>query len=243
MAANEHIQILAFHYHGSLLFHLLLGKVNQKVGHAENRVILLFADNHIHHAAILLCYYAMESQRQGDPLIFLDAPIIMGIKISHAAILIKRLLLQIKAAGINMRPQDCHALFHGHSADIEHGNSLLHADSIYLVPRLQAFTPLNNLLQITIALFPCLTDNLLSAFTLRLAAAEKILVVFIQAGKSLLLSLAVAVPDSLFLIFFLIIVLHGLYLFLCHQNYLNCFLTIISSCPGSAKNHPGTPPD
>ena len=167
----------------------------------------------------------------------------MSIKISHAAILIQWLLLQIQAAGIDVCSQDSHALFHGHGADIEHGHGLFHADSIHLVPRLQAFTAINNLLQIAIALCPCLTDNLLSALTLCLAAAEKILIVFIQAGKSFLLSFCIAVPDSLFLLFLLFLIFHGLCLFLCHKNYLDCFLTIISSCPECAKNHPGTPPD
>ncbi len=87
--------------------------MNQDIADTKYRVIFLFSDRNRNHASILFHNHAMQSKRKCHPLVFLDATVIMCIQKCHLRILIKGILLQIQAGGIDMGTQDIHALLHG----------------------------------------------------------------------------------------------------------------------------------
>ena len=111
----------------------------------------------------------MKGKWNRNPLIFLYATVIMGIQIRKAPILIKGILLYIKPRRINMRPKDIHSLFHGLSADPEHGYRLIHPDSIYLIAAFQGFTLFDHILQFTVPFLFNYINNIIYAFSFRLA--------------------------------------------------------------------------
>ena len=82
---------------GCLFLHLLSGKVDQKIAHAEYRITRLVSDTHFDHGAVLFRNDAVQSQRQCHPLVLLDTAVIMGLEIREAALLKEGMLLEIEA--------------------------------------------------------------------------------------------------------------------------------------------------
>ena len=80
--AHQDIQILPLDHLGGGALHLFGAQMGQQVGDAEYRVAFLLAYADLHPGAILPDDNAVQSQRHGGPLVFLDPAVIMGVQIS-----------------------------------------------------------------------------------------------------------------------------------------------------------------
>ena len=61
----------------------------------------------------------MDGQRQRDPLVLLDAAVIVRVQIGHVFIFVERILLDVQAGRINVCAEDVHALFQRLTAELE----------------------------------------------------------------------------------------------------------------------------
>ena len=146
----------------------------------------------------------MYSQRECHPLILFDSAIVVCVKISKAALLVKWVLLDVHTRGINVGSQYIHTLFEFFLSYIEHRYSLVHPDRIHFVASLKLLFVLDYLLEIFVTVFLSLTDYLLDTFSLSLAIVKKFPVVFAETLKFLYLFFLVLTPC----------------IFLCHISYL-----------------------
>ena len=76
--------------------------MDEKVGDAENRVSWVLANAYIYDATVFKCKNAMNCQRNGDPLVLLDAAVVVGVKGSKFVALLKRILLDVQARGVDV---------------------------------------------------------------------------------------------------------------------------------------------
>ena len=84
--------------------------MRQQVGHAEHRVGLIIADVHLYHLAVGGRHHAVQRQGQRRPLVVLDAAVVVGVQKREVVGLVQRVLLDVEARRVDMRPQDVHAL-------------------------------------------------------------------------------------------------------------------------------------
>ena len=150
-----------------------MAQVNQKIADAEHGIVLVLAHGDGHDGAVLLHDNAMQRQRNGDPLIVLDAAVIMRVQIRQTAVLIQRILLYVHARRIDVRAQNVDALFHGRLADDEEHDALAHPVGIHLVAGLQRFSMGDFVFQIRVALRLGQLHDLGHAFALGLAVVKK----------------------------------------------------------------------
>ena len=108
--AHEDVQVLALHHLVGLLRHLLAGQVDQQVGDAEHRIVRVVAHLDVHHGAVFLRDHAVQRQRQRDPLVVLDAAVIMRIEQREPVRLVQRVLLEVEARAVDVRAQDVEPL-------------------------------------------------------------------------------------------------------------------------------------
>ena len=87
-ASDDDVKVLAFYHNSRFLLHLLTGQMNQKIRNSKNRIFCLLANGKFNDSSVFLYHYTMECQRNGCPLIFLDATIVMGIQKCHLSILV-----------------------------------------------------------------------------------------------------------------------------------------------------------
>ena len=92
-AADDQIEVFSLNDLGCLFLHLLSGKVDQKIAHAEYRITRLVSDTHFDHGAVLFRNDAVQSQRQCHPLVLLDTAVIVGIQHREIRVFIQRVLL------------------------------------------------------------------------------------------------------------------------------------------------------
>ena len=87
-AADQDIQALAGDALGHGLFHLIRRQMGQQVGDDELGLARFPADDHVHHLAALEGHNAVQLQRDGDPLVFLDAAVVVGLEVAQLVRLI-----------------------------------------------------------------------------------------------------------------------------------------------------------
>ena len=115
--ADQDVERLAFNHFVGLLAHLLVRQVDEQVGNAEDGVVGILADLHVHHAAVLLGDHAVQRQRDGDPLVVFDAAVVMGVHEGKLAGFVQRVLLDVQARAVDVCAQDVHAV--GQRADAQ----------------------------------------------------------------------------------------------------------------------------
>ena len=98
--------------------------MNEQVRHAEHGVFRVFADLHVHNAAVLLRHHAVQRQRDGDPLIVLDAAVIVRVQEGEIVGLVQRVLLHVQARAVDVRAQDVHALGERAGAQLHQNDGL-----------------------------------------------------------------------------------------------------------------------
>ena len=76
---NKYIQCFPFHNLVCCLAHLSSSQMNQQVGDTYNRIVVIITDIDINDCTVLFHNNTSQCHRTGNPLIFLDTAIIMGI--------------------------------------------------------------------------------------------------------------------------------------------------------------------
>ena len=105
-AADDDVERLARDalFHG--LAHLILAEVRQQIGDDELRLIRLAADGNVDRAAVLKRDGTVQLQRDRDPLVLLDAAVIVRLEIRQLRILIHRRLLEVEARRVDVCARD-----------------------------------------------------------------------------------------------------------------------------------------
>ena len=80
--------------------------MRQQIGDDKLRLVRLAADGDIDRAAVLERDGAVQLQRDRDPLILLDAAVIVRLEIRQLRVLIHRRLLEIETRGVDVRARD-----------------------------------------------------------------------------------------------------------------------------------------
>ena len=105
-ATCEHVEIFALDNLGGLLLHLVVGEVNEQVSDAEHGVACVFAHVHALNAAVFFRDNAMNGERQCDPLVLLDAAVVMRVEQREIARFVERVLLDIQTRAVDVRAQN-----------------------------------------------------------------------------------------------------------------------------------------
>ena len=105
--------------------------MRQQIRDAEYGVPLRFADADGQHRAIDAHHHAVQRQRKRDPLVFLDAAVVLGVQVSQAVLLVEGVLLQVDAGRVDVRPEDLHALPEWALSHHEQHDGLVHPAAIH----------------------------------------------------------------------------------------------------------------
>ena len=105
----------------------------EKIRYKENRIVLILSYVEFDGRAVFFDDHTVKRKRDGDPLIFLDAAVIMRIKICYGAVLVQRIGLDIKPRGIYMGTEDVHAFRKRSFPDVEQSDGFVHVHRINLI--------------------------------------------------------------------------------------------------------------
>ena len=175
--------------------------MDQQVRHAKDRIIIILTDDNIHDCTVFFHDNAMQCKRQRNPLIFLDAAIVMRIKVSQPAVLIERILLHIEAAGVDMRAKNRKTRLQRLCTDMKEHHSLFHADCIDLIASRQFFARFDDLRKIRIACSLSLFYSFQRAFPLSLAGCQKRTVMITKLLQLFFFRLGIRIPYRFFFLF------------------------------------------
>jgi len=95
-------------FHGLLA--LLAGQMRQQIEHREDGIALVFADADRDDPPVHIDDGAVQGQGPGQPLVFLEAAVIVGLHKRDLTFLVQRVLLQIQMRGVGMGRDQAQAL-------------------------------------------------------------------------------------------------------------------------------------
>ena len=168
--------------------------MRQQIGHTEDRVGWIVAQRNIDHGAILLGHHAFERERQRDPLIVLDAAVIVRIEQHKIGSFVKRILLQVETRGIDMRTQDVHARFDIVRSDLHEHDRLAVIVDPNLIAWFQRTFFSDRLCEGNIARFACELDSALGGESFGLALRKEALIAFAKFGKFSFILIGIGFP-------------------------------------------------
>ena len=117
--ADDHVQFLSLDHLGSLLLKLFLGKMDQQIGDEKHRIVRILAHIDDHGLPVLLHDYTVDRERHRHILIFLDPSVIVCIEVAEAAVLVHRILFDIKSRGIDVGAENIQSLLHRPLSDLK----------------------------------------------------------------------------------------------------------------------------
>ena len=161
----------------------------------EYRIIFFFSDTYFFCRAVLFHDHTVNGKGLSHPLIFLDAAVVMRVKVCKSFVLVERVLLHVDTRGIDVRAEDIHSRRERLLADAEKRKHLVHVHRIYLVPCLQLVSCCQYFFDTAVACRLRHADAQLHTFTLGLAGIEAGFVPFINLVQFSELVAAVCVPD------------------------------------------------
>ena len=176
-AACEHIEVFALDDLGCLLLHLVVGKMDEQVGDAEHGVARVFAHVHALNAAVFFRDNAVNGERKRDPLVLLDAAVVMRVEQRQIARLIERVLLDVQTRAVDVRAQNVQTVLHGAAADVRQDDGLAVQFGVYLVACGELLARGARLVERNVARLARLRDGGRHAFALGLVGADEIDVV------------------------------------------------------------------
>ena len=112
-AADEDVERFARDRFTKITFILFFGKVWKQVGDAENRVGFTFADFDVDLGSVLFYDHAVQCERNGRPLIFFYAAVVVRLHQAQFRILINRSGFQVEPRAVNMRGGNIDAISQG----------------------------------------------------------------------------------------------------------------------------------
>ena len=105
-SADDHIEVFCGNKIRSLLNHLLIAEMREKVRNVKYRIGFLLAYNDLVSLAVIGENNSVNCKRDRGPLIFLDAAVVMCLEVNGIVILIYRIRLKVKSGRINMGTKD-----------------------------------------------------------------------------------------------------------------------------------------
>ena len=169
LAAQQQIQLFAHDSLSQRLLALLLTQMGQQVRDDQLGIAFIAADVHCDSGAIRQRHHAVKLHRDGHPLIFADAAVVVGLEIGQLIVLIQRVGLQIQPGRVDVGGGDLGPLAHGLAADMGQQHALPPVANIHLVSGLQCLSPDQGLVSGLL----CEADCLRRAETLGLACIQK----------------------------------------------------------------------
>ena len=152
--------------------------MDQKIRDKEYRIVFILTYAQDHGLSAFLYDHAVNSQRERHILILLDAPVIMSVQICDIAVFIEGILLDVEPGGINMRADNIEAFLDRRPADLKHDHGFVHPHTVDPVTGLQFSAFPAHLIEFHISVGFRVVHKTVHAFALRLAAAQKLLIVF-----------------------------------------------------------------
>ena len=174
--------------------------MDKEISDAEHGVVRLLPERDRDRCAVLLDDDTVQGERYRHPLVLLDAAVVMRIKVRQPAVLIERILLHIKAACVDVRTEDIHAVLHRLCSDMKEHNRLFHVDGVDLIPRAELRPLSDNVRQIAVARRLGSAHRFLHTLALRLAVREKINIAACEGIHRCTFLCRIARPNRLFLI-------------------------------------------
>ena len=80
--------------------------MGQQVGNHQDRLVLVLTDGDGDAGAVGLADHAVNGQGDGDPLILLDAAVVVGLEVCHLGIFVQGIGLQVHIGSIDMGGAD-----------------------------------------------------------------------------------------------------------------------------------------
>ena len=105
-AAHKDVQVLAGKRIAECFLRLVLVQMGQQIGDGENRVAVALTDDDVHAGSVLFDDDAVQAERNRHPLILFDAAVVMRLHKGQLAVLVQRILFEIKTRGVDMRAGD-----------------------------------------------------------------------------------------------------------------------------------------
>ena len=135
-AADEDIELFALYALCQGLAHLVGGEMRQQIGDAEYGIALFFADGYGQAGAVLADDGAVQGQRDGGPLVLLDAAVVVGLEEALLALLVQGPGLEVQTGAIDVGNADADTF--GDAAAAEGGGDerLAAVIEVDLIPRL-----------------------------------------------------------------------------------------------------------
>ena len=163
--------------------------MGEQVGDVEYRIARLLADAHLDLFAVFPDDDTVQGQRDRRPLVLLDTAIVVRLEIADLLGLIQRVLLEVKARGVDMCRAEANAVGHGRRADGRQNDRLAAVVEVDLVAGFELHAGLER----HIALLFQLGNEELHRLALGLAgvhevhviAAETLAVLFILGAHAL----------------------------------------------------------
>ena len=171
LAAHQDVQLLAGDALGQGLLALLRTQVGKQVVDDQLGLIPL-ADGNLDGGTVLQSYHAVQLQRDGHPLVFADAAVIVGLQVGQLLSLVEGGGLQVQTGAVDVGRRDLRALRQGLLTDDRQQQHLAPVVLVHPVPGLQLHPPM-------VGAEPLLlrqTDALADALPLGLAGVQKCLI-------------------------------------------------------------------
>ena len=108
--AEDDVQLFGVKDIGQGLAVLFAGQVGQQVGDGEDGFPGFFAKGHADALAVFQHHHAVQGQGPGQPLVFADAAVVVGLGLGHAGLFQQRALLEVQAGAVGMGGDEVHAL-------------------------------------------------------------------------------------------------------------------------------------
>ena len=155
LVADDKIQGFAVNKCGGVFLHLVLGQVRQQIRNEEYRIILFLTDVYDHRLTALFHHNAVNGQGQGDILVLFDPPVIVGVQIAEAAVLIDGILLDIEAGRIDVGTEDIDPLLERLFTDPEQDHGFVHPHAVDTVTGFQLLFFSHRTAELNISLLLC----------------------------------------------------------------------------------------
>ena len=135
-AADEEVELFSLDALAHGLAHLVGRQVGQQVGDAEHRIAGLFADGDAEAGAIPADDDAVQRQRDGRPLVFFDAAVVVRFEEALLGFLKERPGFEVQTGAVDMRHPDAYPLRHAAAAHRAGNERLAAVVEVDLIPRL-----------------------------------------------------------------------------------------------------------
>ena len=131
--ADEHVQLLALDALAELALVLLGTQMGQQVGDAEHGIVLVLTDGKVDAGAVGAGEHAVDSQRDGSPLVLAHTAVVVGAEVAHVVRLVQRVGTQVQTGAVDVGNDQTEALLIGLLADGSRHNGLVLLNEVDLL--------------------------------------------------------------------------------------------------------------